>query len=63
MFSQILKLFPRTEFQSLVKRTFAERHNRGFTCWRQFVAMLFCQLGGPRVPDMATGNVPFSSRL
>jgi hypothetical protein len=45
MVSQLLKLFPRTEFQSLVKRTHAERHARGFTCWGQFVAMLFCQLG------------------
>jgi len=45
MFSQILKLFPRTQFQSLVKKTRAERHARGFTCWGQFVAMLFCQLG------------------
>ena len=32
MFSQLLKLFPRTEFQALVKRTHAERHARGFTC-------------------------------
>ena len=45
MFSQILKLFPRTEFQALVKRNHAERHARGFSCWGQFVAMLFCQLG------------------
>ena len=45
MFSQILKLYPRAEFQALVKRTYAERHARGFTCWGQFVAMLFCQLG------------------
>src|SRR5438093_10623716 len=45
MFSQILKLFPRTQFQSLVKKTHAERHARGFSCWGQFVAMLFCQLG------------------
>ena len=45
MFSQLLKLFPRTEFQALGKRTYAERHARGFTCWGQFVAMLFCQLG------------------
>jgi Domain of unknown function (DUF4372)/Transposase DDE domain len=44
MFSQLLKLFPRTEFQALVKRTHAERHARGFTCWGQFVAMLCCQL-------------------
>lgn len=45
MFSQLLKLFPRTEFQALVKRTHAERHARGFTCWGQFVAMVFCPLG------------------
>ena len=45
MFGQLLKLCPRTEFQALVKRTHAERHARGFTCWGQFVAMLFCQLG------------------
>jgi len=49
MFSQLLYLFPRTEFQALVKRTYAERHARGFTCWGQFVAMLFCQLGRARV--------------
>jgi hypothetical protein len=45
MFSQLLKLFPRTDFQALVKRTKAERHARGFDSWNQFVAMLFCQLG------------------
>src|SRR6266478_1209016 len=45
MFSQLLNLLPRTEFQALVKRTHAERHARGFTCWGQLVAMLFCQLG------------------
>src|SRR6266498_2239734 len=45
MFSQLLKLFPRTEFQHAVIETKAERHARGFTCWGQFVAMLFCQLG------------------
>ena len=45
MFSQLLKLFPRLEFQKLVKETKAERHARGFSCWDQLVAMLFCQLG------------------
>jgi len=45
IFSQLLQLFPRHEFQHLVKETKAERHARGFTCWGQFVAMLFCQLG------------------
>jgi hypothetical protein len=45
MFSQLLQLFPRADFQLLVKETQAERHARGFSCWNQFVSMLFCQLG------------------
>lgn len=45
IFSQLLQLFPRPEFQSAVTATKAERHARGFTCWDQFVAMLFAQLG------------------
>ncbi|MCP4901787.1 MAG: IS4 family transposase [bacterium] len=45
IFSQLLQLFPRTEFQRAVKQHKAERHARGFTSWGQFVAMLFCQLG------------------
>jgi hypothetical protein len=45
MFSQLLHLFSRMEFQAAVKTHKAERHSRGFTCWGQFVAMLFCQLG------------------
>jgi Transposase DDE domain/Domain of unknown function (DUF4372) len=45
IFSQLLKLFPRAEFEALVKDHKAERHARGFTCWGQFVAMFFCQVG------------------
>lgn len=45
IFNQLLQLFPRTDFQQAVIATKAERHARGFTCWGQFVAMLFCQLG------------------
>jgi hypothetical protein len=45
IFSQILQWFPRLEFESAVREHKAERHARGFTCWQQFVAMLFCQLG------------------
>ena len=45
IFSQLLQLFPRLEFERAVEASQAERHARGFTCWGQFVAMLFCQLG------------------
>jgi uncharacterized protein DUF4372/DDE family transposase len=45
LFNQLLQHFPRTEFAALVKKRDAERGAKGFTCWSQFVAMLFCQLG------------------
>jgi DDE family transposase/uncharacterized protein DUF4372 len=45
IFSQILQLIPRVEFESAVRKYQAERHARGFSSWGQFVAMLFCQLG------------------
>jgi hypothetical protein len=45
IFSQLLQFFPRLEFEHLVRKHRAERHARGFTCWGQFIAMLFCQLG------------------
>jgi len=45
IFSQILQLIPRLEFESAVRQHHAERHARGFTSWGQFIAMLFCQLG------------------
>jgi hypothetical protein len=45
IFGQLLTLFPRLEFESFVKKTKAARHTKGFSCWDQFVAMLFCQLG------------------
>jgi len=45
IFSQMLQLIPRVEFESVVRKYQAERHARGFSSWGQFVAMLFCQLG------------------
>jgi hypothetical protein len=44
VFSQLLQLFSRGEFARAVKKHSAERHAKGFTCWGQFVAMLFCQV-------------------
>jgi len=45
MFSQILKLIPRIEFERIVKETGAEYRSKGLSSWSQFVSMLFCQLG------------------
>jgi hypothetical protein len=45
MFSQLLKLLPRLEFESLVKKTKSEYAAKGFSSWSQLVSMMFCQLG------------------
>lgn len=44
IFNQLMQLFPRYDFQKAVLESKAERHARGFSCWDQFIAMLFCQL-------------------
>lgn len=46
LFSQLLQQIPRTQFDALVKEHHAERGAKGFKCWTQFVAMLFCHLAG-----------------
>ena len=48
IFSQMLQLISRTGFEQAVRKHRAERHARGFSSWGQFVAMLFCQLGGAK---------------
>ena len=44
VYSQLLQLFPRGQFANAVKQHQAEFSAKGFTCWEQFVAMLFCQV-------------------
>ena len=45
IFSQLLHLVPRPLFDKAVGKHNGMRHARGFSCWDQFVSMLFCQLG------------------
>jgi hypothetical protein len=44
VFAQILKYIRPDEFDSVVKKHNAEKGSKGFTCWTQFVCMLFGQL-------------------
>jgi hypothetical protein len=48
IFSQMLHLISRSGFDTAARKHKAERHARGFSSWGQFVAMLFCQLGGAK---------------
>jgi len=45
LFSQILKLIARSDFERIVREMGAEYRSKGLSSWSQFVAMLFCQLG------------------
>lgn len=44
LFSQVLGLISRHEFERDVRSVKADRHAKGFSSWSQFVAMTFCQL-------------------
>jgi hypothetical protein len=45
IFSQLLQLFPRLEFEQAVKKHRSDYAIKGFKSWGQFVAMLFSQFG------------------
>jgi hypothetical protein len=64
IFAQLLQLFPRAKFQHAVQWHLAERHARGFTCWGQFVAMLFCQLGQAKsLREICNGLMAIEGKL
>lgn len=64
IFSQVLQLISRQGFQRAVEETKAERHARGFRCWDQFVAMLFCQLGRAQsLREICGGLISCEGRL
>jgi Domain of unknown function (DUF4372)/Transposase DDE domain len=64
IFSQLLQLFPRGEFEQLVRKHKAERHARGFSSWSQFVAMMFCQLAGAQsLREICSGLAACEGRL
>ena len=44
-FAQVLSLVNRHGFEKNMRKHNAEKGAKGFTCWEQFVAMLYCQMG------------------
>lgn len=48
IFSQILRFIPRSVFEGAVREHQTEKHAKGMTSWSQFIALLFCHLGGAR---------------
>jgi len=44
IFSQVLNLIPRHQFETIVKRHKADRYVKYFTCWQQFITLVFAQI-------------------
>ena len=64
IFSQILQLFPKSEFIQMVVETESNKSIKGFPCWDQFVAMLFCQLGKAQsLREICFGLATFQGKI
>lgn len=48
LFSQILSMFSRSEFNDLVTKHQSDKYSKGFSSWDHFVSMLFCQLASAK---------------
>lgn len=48
IFSELLTLVSRSQFEQCVNRYDGDKHSKGFSCWNQFVVMLYGQLTGKR---------------
>lgn len=46
IFKQILQIIPRHEFEKSVQKYNGDFGSKGFSCWEQFVSMLYAQLSG-----------------
>jgi len=57
LFSQLLGEFSRSDFERAVSQHQAERYAKRFSCWDQFVAMLFCQLAQAKSLREITGGL------
>jgi hypothetical protein len=64
IFSQILQIFPKSEFIQFVAETKSNKFIKGFSCWDQFVAMLFCQLGRAQsLREICYGLATFQGKI
>jgi hypothetical protein len=48
IFAQLVNLVPRVVFDDAVKQHQANKHSKAMPAWSQFIALLYCQLGGAR---------------
>jgi len=64
VFSELLKLAPRFQFDQAVERRDGDRYAKSFTAWRQFITLMYAQITGKdSLREIETGLAAQSSRL
>ena len=46
IYNHLLQLIPRHQFEALVRRYASDRYVKYFTCWQQFITLLYAQIRG-----------------
>ena len=46
IFNQVLHLIPRHQFEAIVKKYQSDRYVKYFSCWQQFISLLYAQIRG-----------------
>lgn len=63
VFSELLKLIPRFQFDNAVNRYRGDRYTKSFSCWRQFITLLYAQISQKdSLRDIETGLSTQSNR-
>jgi len=63
IFSELLKLYPRYCFEKAVERYFGDRYVKTFSCWQQFITILYSQIKQKdSLRDIGAGLVTQSAR-
>ena len=56
VFNHLLQIIPRHQFENLVSRHAGDRYVKEFTCWRQFMVLIYGQIRGrDSLRDIVTG--------
>ena len=64
VFNQLLQLIPRHDFEKLVREHQGDRYVKHFTCWKQFITLLYAQIKGhDSLRDIMTGLNSQSHKL
>lgn len=64
IYSQLLQLLPRHDFENLVRRYETDKYVKDFTCWKQLITLLYAQIKGhDSLRDVVAGLSTQSEKL